>query len=50
MTKPKTAPKPRNPEARALASPLFRRRVVPSGKAYSRKGRCGAHRSPAEGA
>ena len=30
---------PRNPMARALRDPLFRRRVVRSAKAYSRKGR-----------
>lgn len=30
-------PKQRNPEARALQSPLFRKRVVPSAHAYRRQ-------------
>lgn len=32
-------PKINSPHAAALASPLFRKRVKPSGKTYSRKGR-----------
>lgn len=41
MTKRKKARRARNPEARALTSPLFRQRVVPSGKTYRRKTREG---------
>lgn len=37
--KPRDLPKVRNPEARALTSPLFRNRVVPSGKTYKRRPR-----------
>ncbi len=32
-------PRPRNTVARALRSPLFHKRVIPSKKTYSRKGR-----------
>jgi hypothetical protein len=39
MSKRRKLPRPRNPEARALSSPLFRQRAVPSGKVYRRKGR-----------
>lgn len=37
--KSRELPKVRNPEARALAHPLFRNRVVPSKKAYKRRDR-----------
>ncbi len=37
MAKYRKLPKTRNPMARALASPLFRQRVVPNGKVYSRR-------------
>jgi len=38
-TKRRSPPKQRNPLARALESNLFRARVKPSGKLYTRKGR-----------
>jgi stalled ribosome alternative rescue factor ArfA len=37
MTKRKPPPKPRNPVAKALADPLFRKRVVKAKRKYSRK-------------
>lgn len=36
--KPAPAPAHRSPIAAALATKLFRRRIKPSGKLYSRKG------------
>jgi stalled ribosome alternative rescue factor ArfA len=39
MKKDRKLPRPRNPEARALESPLFRQRIVPNRKGYRRKGR-----------
>lgn len=37
MAKHKSPPRgPRNAAARALADPLFRKRIVPSGQEYSR--------------
>ncbi|MDO8839269.1 MAG: hypothetical protein Q8J92_08735 [Parvibaculum sp.] len=37
MTKRKPPPKPRNPVAKALADPLFRKRIVKPKRKYSRK-------------
>ena len=37
MTKRKPPPKPRNPVAKALADPLFRKRVVKPKRKYARK-------------
>lgn len=37
MTKRKPPPKPRNPVARALADPLFRKRIVKPKRKYARK-------------
>lgn len=39
VKKGRKPPKARNPEARALESPLFRQRIVPNAKAYRRKRR-----------
>lgn len=39
MPKDRKLPRPRNRPARSLESPLFRQRVVPSGKVYRRKSR-----------
>ena len=41
-TKVKTKVKRRSAAARALASPLYRKKVIKSAKAYSRKGRAKA--------
>jgi hypothetical protein len=41
--KVKTKVKRRSPSAAALATPLYRKRVVKSAKAYSRKGKAHAH-------
>lgn len=49
MKKDRKPPRPRNAEARALESPLFRSRVVPSGKVYRRKGRSPASPKSTEG-
>lgn len=35
--KTRKLPKQRNPHARALVSPIFRKRVKPSGKVYNRR-------------
>ena len=39
-------PNVKSPHAKALAQPLFRKRVKPSGKAYKRKPRNKAQSSP----
>lgn len=45
MSKPRQ-PKSKSSEAKALAHPLFRQRVVKSAKAYTRKGRAAREGRP----